>query len=322
MTSEKLKGKIKSFSEKSNLKAQEVLQMYFFERFLTRLEKSKYRANFIIKGGFLISSIIGIQNRTTMDYDIYMIFKLKNDKINVNNLKQAILETAKNRNSMEEILESKEILEDIKKYSPYPEKVKLVAVTKYSSVEDIEEFLETGQNICGENKVQVIKDKIEYFKEKNKKIKWHFIGNLQKNKVKYIIDDVDLIHSVNKLSLAQEINKKAEQSSKIMDVLLEINVYGEESKQGYSLDELKCDIIELQNLKNLNIIGVMTMAPFTDDEKILRMVFSELRKIRDELNKEYFNNNLTELSMGMSNDYKIALQEGSTFIRVGTKIFK
>ena len=201
-----------------------------------------------------------------------------------------------------------EILEDIKKYSPYPEKVKLVAVTKYSSVEDIEEFLETGQNICGENKVQVIKDKIEYFKEKNK--------------VKYIIDDVDLIHSVNKLSLAQEINKKAEQSGKIMDVLLEINVYGEESKQGYSLDELKCDIIELQNLKNLNIIGVMTMAPFTDDEKILRMVFSELRKIKGELNKEYFNNNLTELSMGMSNDYKIALQEGSTFIRVGTKIFK
>ena len=114
MTSEKLKGKIKSFSEKNNLKAQEVLQMYFFERFLARLEKSKYRANFIIKGGFLISSIIGIQNRTTMDYDIYMIFKLKNDKINVNNLKQAILETAKNRNSMEEILESKEILEDIK----------------------------------------------------------------------------------------------------------------------------------------------------------------------------------------------------------------
>ena len=114
MTSEKLKGKIKSFSEKSNLKAQEVLQMYFFERFLTLLEKLKYRAKFIIKGGFLISSIIGIQNRTTMDYDIYMIFKLKNDKINVNNLKQAIWETAKNRNSMEEILESKEILEDIK----------------------------------------------------------------------------------------------------------------------------------------------------------------------------------------------------------------
>ena len=214
-----------------------------------------------------------------------------------------------------------EILEDIKKYSPHPEKVKLIAVTKYSSVEDIE-FLKTGQNICGENKVQIVKDKIEYFKNKNTDVKWHFIGNLQKNKVKYIIDDVAVIHSVDKLSLAQEINKKAEQSGKTIDILLEINVYGEESKQGYSLDELKCDIIELKNLKNLNIIGVMTMAPFTDDEKILRMVFSELRKIKDELNKEYFDNNLTELSMGMSNDYKIALQEGSTYIRVGTKIFK
>ena len=215
-----------------------------------------------------------------------------------------------------------EILEDVKKYSPHPEKVKLIAVTKYVGVDKLEETLAAGYNIFGENRAQVIKDKVEYFKDKNVNIEWHFIGNLQKNKVKYIIDDVDLIHSVNKLSLAQEIDKKAEQSSKIMDVLLEINVYGEESKQGYSLDELKCDIIELQNLKNLNIIGVMTMAPFTDDEKILRMVFSELRRIKDELNKEYFNNNLTELSMGMSNDYKIALQEGSTFIRVGTKIFK
>ena len=104
-----------------------------------------------------------------------------------------------------------EILEDIKKYSPYPEKVKLVAVTKYSPVEDIDLFLTTGQNICGENKVQVIKEKIEYFKEKEKKVEWHFIGNLQKNKVKYIIENVNLIHSVNKLALAQEINKKAEQ---------------------------------------------------------------------------------------------------------------
>lgn len=215
-----------------------------------------------------------------------------------------------------------EILEDIKKYSPYPGKVKLVAVTKYSSFEDVEKFLETGQNICGENKVQVLKDKVEYFKKNNKKIKWHFIGNLQKNKVKYIIEDVDLIHSVNKLSLAQEINKKAEQLSKIMNVLLEINIYGEESKQGYSLDDLRSDIIELKNLKNLNIIGVMTMAPFTNDEEVLRMVFSQLRKIKDELNRNYFDGTLTELSMGMSNDYKIALEEGSTFIRVGTKIFK
>lgn len=215
-----------------------------------------------------------------------------------------------------------EILEDIKKYSPYPEKVKLVAVTKYSPVEDIDLFLTTGQNICGENKVQVIKEKIEYFKEKEKKVEWHFIGNLQKNKVKYIIEDVNLIHSVNKLALAQEINKKAEQINKIQDVLIEINIFGEESKQGYNLEDFEKDIEELKKLKNLNIIGLMTMAPFIEEEKVLRKVFSDLRKIKDELNEKYFFGSLTELSMGMSNDYKIALEEGSTFIRVGTKIFK
>lgn len=215
-----------------------------------------------------------------------------------------------------------EILEDIKKCSPYPEKVKLVAVTKYSPVEDIDLFLTTGQNICGENKVQVIKEKIEYFKEKEKKVEWHFIGNLQKNKVKYIIENVNLIHSVNKLALAQEINKKAEQINKIQDVLIEINVFGEESKQGYNLEDFEKDIEELKNLKNLNIIGLMTMAPFIEEEKVLRKVFSDLRKVKDELNEKYFFGSLTELSMGMSNDYKIALEEGSTFIRVGTKIFK
>ena len=196
-----------------------------------------------------------------------------------------------------------EILEDVKKYSPHPEKVKLIAVTKYVGVDKLE-------------------DKVEYFKDKNVNIEWHFIGNLQKNKVKYIIDDVRLIHSVNKLGLAEEINKRAEQVHKTMDILLEINIYGEESKQGYSLDILENEINDLKKFKNLNIIGLMTMAPFTDDEKILRMVFSELRKMKDKLNEKYFNGSLTELSMGMSNDYKIALQEGSTFIRVGTKIYK
>lgn len=215
-----------------------------------------------------------------------------------------------------------EILEDVKKYSPHPEKVKLIAVTKYVGVDKLEETLAAGYNIFGENRAQVIKDKVEYFKDKNVNIEWHFIGNLQKNKVKYIIDDVRLIHSVNKLSLAEEINKRAEQVHRTMDILLEINIYGEESKQGYSLDILENEINDLKKFKNLNIIGLMTMAPFTDDKKILRMVFSELRKMRDKLNEKYFNGSLTELSMGMSNDYKIALQEGSTFIRVGTKIYK
>lgn len=215
-----------------------------------------------------------------------------------------------------------EILKDIKKYSPHPEKVKLIAVTKYVDTDKMEEIIECGHRVIGENKAQIIREKINYFKEKNEDIEWHFIGNLQKNKVKYIINDVSLIHSVNKLSLAQEINKKAEQINKIMNVLLEINIYGEESKQGYNLEELLVDLEELKNLKNINIKGLMTMAPLNVDSEMTRKVFSRLVEIKNELNEKYFNGTLTELSMGMSGDYKIALEEGSTIIRIGTVLFK
>lgn len=215
-----------------------------------------------------------------------------------------------------------EVIEDIKKYSPHPEKVKLIAVTKYVDENVIEKVLDTGHSILGENKAQVIREKIDYFKAKNMDIEWHFIGNLQKNKVKYIINDVSLIHSVNKLSLAEEINKRAEQVGKIIDILLEINVYGEESKQGYKLEELISDLEALKNLKNINIKGLMTMGPLDVDEVTTRKVFAELVRIKKELNENYFNNSLTELSMGMSGDYKIALQEGSTIIRVGSKLYE
>lgn len=215
-----------------------------------------------------------------------------------------------------------EVIENIKKYSSHPEKVKLIAVTKYVDENVIEKILDTGHNILGENKAQVIREKIDYFKAKNMDIEWHFIGNLQKNKVKYIINDVSLIHSVNKLSLAEEINKRAEQVGKVIDILLEINVYGEESKQGYKLEELISDLEALKNLKNINIKGLMTMGPLDVDEVTTRKVFAELVRIKKELNENYFNNSLTELSMGMSGDYKIALQEGSTIIRVGSKLYE
>lgn len=214
------------------------------------------------------------------------------------------------------------ILENIKKYSPYPEKVKLVAVTKYVDETKMQEIIECGHNVFGENKAQVIREKVDYFKQKNIDVEWHFIGNLQKNKVKYIVNDITLIHSVNKLTLAQEIDKKAKQLNKTVNVLLEINVFGEESKQGYSLDELIEDLTELKELKNINIKGLMTMAPLNVDEKVTRKVFSDLLKIKNELNEKYFNNSLTELSMGMSEDYKIALEEGSTIIRIGSNLFK
>ena len=216
-----------------------------------------------------------------------------------------------------------EIKEDIKKYSKEPEKVKLVAVTKYVETKEMEEAYTAGNPIFGENRVQVLKDKKEYFDTTSIKdgIEWHFIGNLQKNKVKYIIDYIDLVHSVNKLSLAKELDKRAKQADKKIKILLEVNVAGEESKEGYTIDNLYKELEELSKLKNIEFKGLMTMAPYSDDEEMVRGVFQKLRGLKEELNKEYFGGQMTELSMGMTNDYKIALEEGATIIRIGSKIF-
>ncbi|MGL5232859.1 MAG: YggS family pyridoxal phosphate-dependent enzyme [Fusobacteriaceae bacterium] len=221
------------------------------------------------------------------------------------------------------------VKEDIQKYSPYPEKVKLVVVTKYFDYNGVERVLEAGHNIVGENKGQVIRDKESYFNEKfrnfpneKKDIQWHFIGNLQKNKIKYIVKFVDLIHSINRLSVAQELDKKAQEIGRVIDILLEINIAGEESKEGYKLEELMLEIPEYLKLKNLKVIGLMTMAQNTENEEVLKNTFSKLRETKEILNERYFNNSLTELSMGMSGDYKVALAEGATIIRVGTKIFE
>ena len=216
-----------------------------------------------------------------------------------------------------------EVLEDIKKYSKNPEKVKLVAVTKYPNVgrPELEELMENGILNFGENRVQVLEAKRELMDDVKDKIHWNFIGNLQKNKVKYIIDYVCMIHSVNKLSLAQEIDKRAAACGRKIDVLIEINLSGEDSKEGYDLDEFYKELPEIIKLENINIKGLMTMAPNVTDEDKIRASFKKLREIKDELNEKYFNGQLTELSMGMSHDYKIALEEGSTIIRIGTKLY-
>lgn len=216
-----------------------------------------------------------------------------------------------------------EVLEDIKKYSIYPERVKLVAVTKYPIVtkEKLEELMKNGIFSFGENRVQVLEEKLELLGDEKDKIQWNFIGNLQKNKVKYIIDFIHMIHSINKLSLAEEVNKRAEKIGRVVDVLIEINLSGEDSKEGYELEEFYKDIPELVKLKNLNICGLMTMAPNIDDENLIRGSFRKLREIKDSVNNK-FNNNLTELSMGMSGDYKIALEEGATIIRIGSKLYE
>ena len=216
-----------------------------------------------------------------------------------------------------------EVLEDIKKYSKNPEKVKLVAVTKYPNVgrPELEELMENSILNFGENRVQVLEAKRELMDDVKDKIHWNFIGNLQKNKVKYIIDYVCMIHSVNKLSLAQEIDKRAAACGRKIDVLIEINLSGEDSKEGYDLDEFYKELPEIIKLENINIKGLMTMAPHVTDEDKIRASFRKLREIKDELNEKYFNGQLTELSMGMSHDYKIALEEGSTIIRIGTKLY-
>ncbi|HEY4533783.1 MAG TPA: YggS family pyridoxal phosphate-dependent enzyme [Fusobacterium sp.] len=217
----------------------------------------------------------------------------------------------------------KEVYEEVKQYSPYPEKVKVIAVSKYLNAEEMLPYLESGILTLGENKAQIIQEKYEILSSYpfSKSLEWHFIGNLQKNKVKYIVDKVAMIHSVNKLSLAEEINKKMGNLHRKMPVLMEVNVSGEESKEGYDVLEAEQDIPELLKLENICICGLMTMAPFTEDTEEQRKVFRKLRILKEEWNKKYFQDKLTELSMGMSNDYKIALQEGSTIIRLGRKIF-
>lgn len=216
-----------------------------------------------------------------------------------------------------------ELKDDIKKYSPNPEKVLLLPTTKYVDALGVLEVVKAGCKVVGENRVQALEEKREILNSLGEvDIKWHFIGNLQKNKVKYIAPYIDMIHSVNKISLAKEIDKRAKQNNRRIDVLLEVNISNEESKEGYSIKRLYEELPDLLKLENINICGLMTMAPFIYEEKEIRKVFSDLLKLKDQLNKTHFNDKLIELSMGMTNDYKIALFEGATILRVGSKIFK
>ena len=218
----------------------------------------------------------------------------------------------------EVILKNYEKVEnDVKKYSPYPEKVKILFVTKYLNIEEHKKIIDMGFSYFGENKAQVFRDKLESLE--NETLKWDFIGRLQKNKIKYIIKHVNLIHSVDSISLFEEINKKASEINRIVNILIQVNVSNEETKTVF-------DILELENLfkieaTNVKIKGLMTMAPLIEDTEKLRSYFREVVEIKDNLNKKY-NLELEELSMGMSNDYIEALKEGATIIRIGSKFFE
>ena len=215
----------------------------------------------------------------------------------------------------------RKIMEDIKKYSPYPEKVKILFVSKYLNVEEHRTLIEMGYNYFGENRAQLYRDKLNEFSgEKYKNIKWDFIGRLQKNKIKYIISSVNLIHSIDSYELLEEINKKAIENNKIINGLIEINVSKEESKTGVYIEDFKNNSEKYFSMSNVKIIGFMTMAPFEASEAEINSYFSNMRDLKEEYQKKY--DYVTTLSIGMSNDYVEALKNGATIIRIGSKLFK
>ena len=197
--------------------------------------------------------------------------------------------------------------------------VLLVAVTKTHPADIINEAIDAGATDIGENKAQEIMDKYDQVKP----VRWHMIGHLQTNKVKYIIDKVDMIHSVDSLKLAKEINKRAANHDKIMDVLVQVNSAQEESKFGVTSEETG-ELIDaiLANCPNVKICGLMCIAPFDENPDNVRKYFAELKKLYDDYKKiEHDNLDFKYLSMGMSHDYKVAIEEGSNLVRVGTAIF-
>lgn len=197
--------------------------------------------------------------------------------------------------------------------------VLLVAVTKLHSAEEINEAIDCGITDIGENKVQEIMDKYDHVKP----VRWHLIGHLQTNKVKYIIDKVCMIHSVDSLHLAQEINKRAEQHGLTMDILIQVNSAMEESKFGITTGQTGELIRQiLDTCQHVRIRGLMCIAPFEENPEDARVYFAEVKKLYDEYGRiEHERLDFKYLSMGMSNDFEVAIEAGSNLIRVGTLIF-
>ena len=203
-----------------------------------------------------------------------------------------------------------------------PEHVKLIAVSKTKPEEMIMQAYKAGYRIFGENKVQELVRKHEALP---KDIEWHLIGHLQTNKVKYVVPFVSLIHAVDSFKLLKTINKEAERIGKIVDCLFQLKIAKEESKFGMTLEQAKTilESSEYKLFRNIRLTGLMGMATFTEDQNIIRSEFQFLHSAFNELKNAYFNgvNYFKELSMGMSDDYGIAIEAGSTMIRVGSKIF-
>jgi len=193
--------------------------------------------------------------------------------------------------------------------------ITLIAVTKYVTIERAKEAIACGVTNLGENRPEGLLEKRSEIKEP---AKWHFIGTLQSRKVKEIIDQVDYIHSLDRISLAKEIDKRA---NRVIDCFVQVNTSGEDSKHGLAPAELEQFIEQLAAYPNIRVVGLMTMAPFIEDETKLRTFFRELARLRNVIQaKQLAYAPCTFLSMGMSNDYEIAIEEGATHIRIGTKL--
>lgn len=198
--------------------------------------------------------------------------------------------------------------------------IKLIAVTKTVDVDKVEEAIAAGALDAGENKPQELARKYEVLGDK---IRWHQIGSLQTNKVKYIIDKVCMIHSLDREGLAEEIDKRASKIGRVIDCLVQVNISGEESKHGMSREEVEPFVrLVAEKYPNIKIKGLMTMAPFDAERDEIKKVFRDLKELSDEINNMNIGNvEMKELSMGMTNDFEIAVEEGATMVRVGTAIF-
>ncbi len=195
----------------------------------------------------------------------------------------------------------------------------LIAVTKTVDVETINKAIGLGITDIGENRVQELEKKIEGIGDS---VNYHLIGHLQTNKVRNIIDKVKLIHSLDRMSLAKELDKRAKMSDLVIDALIQVNVAEEESKFGLEVNQVLPFIEEVLKFDNIRIKGLMTIAPYTDDKILLRNVFRTMYNLKEEITKgNYENLSMDYLSMGMTNDYEMAIEEGSNMIRVGSGIF-
>lgn len=199
------------------------------------------------------------------------------------------------------------------------EDIMLVAVSKTVPAEKLYAISQKKEIIFGENRVQELLEKYDILKER---CIWHFIGRLQTNKVKYIIDKAAMIHSLDRLELAEEIQKRAKNCNKIMDCLVQVNISGESTKTGIKPSELLSFLRKISLFPNLKVMGLMTIAPFAENPENIRWVFRELRNISVDMTRENIDNiNMRYLSMGMSQDFEVAIEEGANIVRIGSGIF-